>query len=502
MKNKAFVKGVSVLDSNPDAYNFVKKKYKMRSAQQGTKLELGENLTNEQLKNIEGVWNYLTQTKGVSPRNAAAIMGNVWQESRFLPQRVSSAGATGWMQFLGQRDKDYQKWIKTNKHHPDYGQFDYILYAIQDPEHKHDFYRNDYERVVNSMKQFKQQGNTEAYNEYNTYKNKIYGAREKEGRLHFFNEVNTAFNDPNYKLNDLTTLWHDSIERSNPAEANIPTRIKAANAFYNYYNPKPNPLNTPNLYSGSIQYHMKFGGRLISKAQDGTKLKKVGNFLNGDTGKSLINFGSQLLSGVQNEIKSANQNKKINKWIKAQGKAAASNISSSQFAPVIQQMQQQVGEYYDNPNAAGGTIINDYLSNQLANQYRETARQQTEQNATMQALQYQQSSGSSNNIFGTAFNMLGKLIGPKQTDGQTEIATTPEKAIQTTASPSLDERVTNPSIASLKSISNGESFSDWRNRQVRQYFGVNGLSDSDYKIQTYNYLNKYGKMPSIWDYNV
>ena len=206
----------------------------------------------------------------------------------------------------------------------------------------------------------------------------------------------------------------------------------------------------------------------MRSAQYGTKLgwQKVGNFFNSDSGKALINFGSQLLSGVQNEIKSANQNKKINKWIKAQGKAAASNISSSQFAPMVQQMQQQVGEYYDNPNAAGGTIINDYLSNQFANQYRETARQQTEQNATMQALQYQQS--SDNNIFGTAFNLLGKLIGPKQTDGQTEIATTPEKAIQTTASPSLDERVTNPSITSLKSISNGESFSDWRNRQIKQ----------------------------------
>lgn len=36
---KAFVTGVSVLDSNPDAYKYVKKKYKMRSAQQGTKLD-------------------------------------------------------------------------------------------------------------------------------------------------------------------------------------------------------------------------------------------------------------------------------------------------------------------------------------------------------------------------------------------------------------------------------------------------------------------------------
>ena len=34
-KRKAFVEGVSILDSNPDAYKYVKKKYKMRSAKKG-----------------------------------------------------------------------------------------------------------------------------------------------------------------------------------------------------------------------------------------------------------------------------------------------------------------------------------------------------------------------------------------------------------------------------------------------------------------------------------
>lgn len=461
MKRKAFVKGVSVLDSNPDAYKYVKKKYKMRSAQQGTKLELGENLTDEQLKNIEGVWNYLTQTKGVSPRNAAAIMGNVWQESRFLPQRVSSAGATGWMQFLGQRDKDYQKWLKTNEHHSDYGQFDYILYAIQDPEHKHDFYRNDYERVVNSMKKFKEQGNNKAYNEYNTYKNKIYGAREKEGRLHFFNDVNTAFNDPKYKLNDLTTLWHDSIERSNPAEANIPTRIKAANVFYNYYNPKPNPLDLPNLYSGSIQYQMKFGGTI--KAQNGTKLtgwQKVGNFLNSDYGNLILNGVQQGLSYFSNKPKSTKANKEA--FIKNYEANALNNWQSNTDYMGMQTTQE---------GAHASTLFADYMKNKEKQQV--IAKAQNDAKAAFAQDQTMQNSGqqSSNNLFGSVSNIIGgigQFIGPKQTDGQTEIATTPEKAIQTTASPSLDGRVTNPSIASLTSLTNGESFSDWRNRQIKQ----------------------------------
>lgn len=36
---KAFVEGVNVLDSNPDAYKYVKKKYKMRSAAEGMKMD-------------------------------------------------------------------------------------------------------------------------------------------------------------------------------------------------------------------------------------------------------------------------------------------------------------------------------------------------------------------------------------------------------------------------------------------------------------------------------
>ena len=43
---KAFVKGVSILDSNPDAYKYVKKKYKMRSAQEGTKLNFWQKAGN------------------------------------------------------------------------------------------------------------------------------------------------------------------------------------------------------------------------------------------------------------------------------------------------------------------------------------------------------------------------------------------------------------------------------------------------------------------------
>lgn len=51
----------------------------------------------------------------------------------------------------------------------------------------------------------------------------------------FFEELRNGMNNPSLSTDSLTTLWHHTIERSNPSEANIPSRIKAANAFYNYF---------------------------------------------------------------------------------------------------------------------------------------------------------------------------------------------------------------------------------------------------------------------------
>lgn len=63
---KAFVNGVNVLDSNPDAYKWVKKKYKMRSAQNGTKL--GQIATS--------IGNFLNSDTGKGITNA---IGGVYQ---------------------------------------------------------------------------------------------------------------------------------------------------------------------------------------------------------------------------------------------------------------------------------------------------------------------------------------------------------------------------------------------------------------------------------------
>lgn len=387
----------------------IRKMLIIKKVQQGTKLDLGETLTDEQLKNIEGVWNYLTQIKELNPRNAAAIMGNVWQECRFLPQRVSKTGATGWLQFLGERKDDYQKWIKTNEHHPDYGQFDYILYAIQDPEHKHDFYRNEYERIVNSMEQFKQQGDIVAYNKYNEYKNKIYGDRERKNRLYFFSELNDAFKNPKYSLDNLTRLWHDSIERSGSEEANISNRIKAANAFYNYYNSlnthQNNFMKIPQLPSKqyNVNQSIKKGG-LLEKAQQGTKL---GNFLNSELGSGIINLGTQLISGISN---SNNQQKKLNQWKNAYIKSRINQINGSQFDNQLQQ------EAQTNPDVRTSSLVTDYRRNQLVNEAKKAAEQQATDEANQYILSQQQDNSSTNwgDIIQSGLGIVGNFLGKKK----------------------------------------------------------------------------------------
>ena len=415
---------------------------------------LGETLNDTQRKNIKGVWSYLTTEKGLSPRNAAAIMGNVWQESRFLPDRVSSSGATGYMQFLGQREKDYQQWLKNNKHHPEYGQFDYILYAVQDPEHRHDFYRNDYERVKRGMDQFKKQGKTKEYNEYNTYKNKVYGAREKEGRLHFFSEVNDAFNNPNFKLDDLTTLWHDSIERSNPNEARLDNRKTAANSFLKYfYKPQvtSNDLINPfqkilnNKYSTKPlfkkggkafvngvnvldsnpkaykyvkkKYKMQNNGGLISKAQEGTKVQnfigKATNFLNSDIGQSLLSFVGNGLNTIKNQTKIRNFSDEFDAATKAQVRAAKARTINDAY-----QQGLQIAPYLNQYNAGDEVVNNSDIANRaFAWNYANTNADSTAGLEAERALEKQQAieemsksiQGSGANIGSFISGIAGKI---------------------------------------------------------------------------------------------
>ena len=65
---KAFVEGVNVLDSNPKAYKYVKKKYKMRMAQEGAKFDWTSTLANVGSSILQGYF----QNKKISKEAEAA----------------------------------------------------------------------------------------------------------------------------------------------------------------------------------------------------------------------------------------------------------------------------------------------------------------------------------------------------------------------------------------------------------------------------------------------
>ena len=108
---KAFVKGVSILDSNPNAYKYVKKKYQM--AQEGTKLNfwqktgnflnggLGQTLMN----GITGVIKTTAENKNVDAQAKAAQAQNEADWAQMMNQIIK--------QNQEENNKNYMQWVSA-----------------------------------------------------------------------------------------------------------------------------------------------------------------------------------------------------------------------------------------------------------------------------------------------------------------------------------------------------------------------------------------------------
>lgn len=357
---KAFVNGVSILDSNPDAYKYVKKKIK--KAQNGDKVDLTPLNLEEMIKNYKKVGNnryidtlllrkvdnrFIYHNVGKPQREA--IAWTVQQEGNTTKAHGNGAyGLVGWRNGRAENLPDSVE-----------GQADKLYNELYGPFNGDNWYHggsgSGYQTAKDAQKAFQKASNS----------------KEAAKALNF-GYVRPPKEDSLYRFNTITNIFKN-----------------------------------------------KKGG--ILKAQDGTKLTGLQNFFN--------NYGSLIQQGLSyfsNKPKSTKADKEafIKNYI------AQNSVNPNQFYQ--QAYQQQI----TSPDVHASDIVASNSAYKLAQQY--NAGLQNEANAAwaqQQAMQKQQSSG--NNLFGTAFNLLGKLLGPKQTDGQTEVATTPEKAIQTTASPSL-----------------------------------------------------------------
>lgn len=196
-------------------------------------------LSREQYKAAKATWDYM-KSKKVSPRNAAAIMGNMMQESSFDSTVVQKGGdrAIGYFQLHGQRLKDYNDFLKENnmKDSPE-SQIDYIL-DVSNNKRK-DYYIADYNRVKNHIATLKSKPSLSIrqqaeLNDYEKYFNSIYGKRESTNTLYPIADFTEVFNDDTASLEDVTSLFTNTIERAGKPEH--AKRQGYAKAFYDHFN--------------------------------------------------------------------------------------------------------------------------------------------------------------------------------------------------------------------------------------------------------------------------
>jgi hypothetical protein len=70
-------------------------------------------LSNDKKVVLTKMYNFLVNSRNISPEAASAILGNVMQESTFDHNAISSKGARGVYQLLGHNYQNYLKYLKT-----------------------------------------------------------------------------------------------------------------------------------------------------------------------------------------------------------------------------------------------------------------------------------------------------------------------------------------------------------------------------------------------------
>ena len=177
-------------------------------------------LSKQQYALASDIWKYLSE-KGVSPRNAAAIMGNIMQESSFKRNARQKGGdrALGLFQMHGQDLKHYNDWVKNNKVGR-YPEIDYVLHVIDTKDHP---YSIEYKRVMQLPQTPKNK----------KYIQDVYGTRIKNNTLYLIDDLNTAWNDKSISLNNITDLFTNTIERA--GDPRYSNRQNYANDFYGHF---------------------------------------------------------------------------------------------------------------------------------------------------------------------------------------------------------------------------------------------------------------------------
>lgn len=198
-------------------------------------------LSAKQKSNMDEAWKYFT-SNGYSSQATAAIMANGLQESSFYEDKVQPDGdrAVGIYQMHGKRLKDYNKFLtENNLKDSSLSQQKYMHSVIKG--NRSDFYMDSYNQNKKAIEDLKAKKKRAAWEEKDLkdkqeYHKKIYGTREKEGRLYPISDLREALGKPELGIDSLTTVFSNTIER--PGKPKQEQRIRYAKGIFNHHTTK------------------------------------------------------------------------------------------------------------------------------------------------------------------------------------------------------------------------------------------------------------------------
>lgn len=198
-------------------------------------------LSNEQAAVLTRMYHFLVNNRSISPEAAASILGNVMQESSFNHEAVSSKGAKGVYQLLGQNYQNYLSYLK-NKNWND-GPLSQTSFVINEIFNGKDSYYDTYDKLKERQANGWKERTADGKSWYKNLNDSIYFTetflpREQAGTLPPRRTDALDIIKLSKDIPTITEVFMDYWERPNQDEANLDKRIKYANEIYTHFNKK------------------------------------------------------------------------------------------------------------------------------------------------------------------------------------------------------------------------------------------------------------------------
>lgn len=185
------------------------------------------------------------------------------------------------------------------------------------------------------------------------------------------------------------------------------------------------------------------GEQYAIKYQQGGFMSKVGNFLNSDYGKSIVNLGQQLYSGISDASNKIKQNEKLQKW--KQSFVDSQSLSDAERQKFyIQSIQNQ---QMNNPDGNVSDIVASHdawkLEQQELQKRKKAAEMQADQYITQMSLINNNQQTGGFNFAGMATDILSGVLGNSGNSSKTQAVTNPSSTYSQFKMPPVDFTVKN-----------------------------------------------------------